>query len=295
MTGVFTLMPRRTSLAVALFVVAAVFLFVLTRVVAQGTSAPATSYYVALGDSIAHGHTADTVADNPQCHSQKAPGYVCVVYRYLQKKYAGVRVRNFSRSGADSCEVAGAGHSCQDMVPRVSQLVAADAFLKAHRGHIRLVTIDIGGNDILELAVQGLSNLPATEAKLPAADATLRTNLDTIFAELRVAAPHARIVASTQWNPLGGLGTPPLPAGFPAAAQSALDAINGITIAEAAKYKIKVADAAAVMNAYPGGGVRLGYIIQTALTGTPNIHPTPKGHRIWGNTIIKTVFGPSAP
>jgi len=102
-------------------------------------------------------------------------------------------------------------------------------------------------------------------------------------------------VASTQWNPLGGLGTPPLPTGFPAAAQSALDAINGITMVEAAKYKIKVADAAAVMNAYPGGGVRLGYVIQTALIGTPNIHPTPKGHRIWGNTIIKTVFGPAAP
>ena len=50
-----------------------------------------------------------------------------------------------------------------------------------------------------------------------------------------------------------------------------------------------------MMNAYPGGGVKLGYVLQTALTGTPNIHPTPKGHRIWGNTIIKTVFGPSAP
>ena len=51
------------------------------------------------------------------------------------EKYPGVRLRNFSRSGADSCEVAGAGHGCQDTVPRVSQLVAADAFLK-HIGDI---------------------------------------------------------------------------------------------------------------------------------------------------------------
>ena len=68
---------------------------------------------------------------------------------------------------------------------------------------------------MLELAIQGLSNLPALEAKLPAVDATLRTNLDTIFAELRAAAPHARIVASTQWNPLGGIWIAAFAAGFP--------------------------------------------------------------------------------
>jgi lysophospholipase L1-like esterase len=288
-------MTRRISLAVGLLAVVAAFLFLLTRVLAQSTSAPAPSYYVALGDSNAHGHTADTVADDPQCHSPKAPGYVCVVYRYLEKKYPGVKVRNFSRSGADSCELAGAGHGCQDTTPRVSQLVPATAFLKAHQGHIRLVTIDIGGNDVLEVALQGLSNLPATEAKLPAIYTTFRSNLDVIFQELRAAAPHARIVASTQWNPLGGLGSPPLPAGFSAAAQAALDDINGTVQSEAPKYNIKVADAAKVMNAYPGGGVQLSYVIQTALTGTPDIHPTPKGHRIWGNTILKTVFGPSAP
>jgi lysophospholipase L1-like esterase len=287
-------MPRRTSLAIAFIAVIATSLFVLTRVVAQSTSAPAPSYYIALGDSNAHGHTSDTIADDPQCHSPKAPGYVCVVYRYLQKKYPGVQVRNFSRSGADSCEVAGAGHGCQDTVPRLSQLVAADAFMKAHRGHIRLVTIDIGGNDVLELALQGLTNLPAVEAKLPAVDSSLHSNLDTIFAELRTTVPHAHIVASTQWNPLGGIGSPPLPAGFPAAAQSALDNINTITKSEASTFKVKVADSAAVMNAYPGGGVQLGYVLQTAFTGTPNIHPTPKGHRLWGKTIIQTVFGPGA-
>jgi lysophospholipase L1-like esterase len=286
-------MPRRFSLAVGLFAVIGAFLFLLTRVGAQSTSAPAPSYYIALGDSNAHGHTADTVPDDPQCHSAKAPGYVCVVYRYLGKKYPGVKDRNFSRSGADSCEVAGVGHGCQDAVPRVSQLVPATAFLKAHRGHIRLVTIDIGGNDVLEVAIQGLGNVPATEAKLPAIYAAFRTNLDTIFGQLRDAAPHARIVASTQWNPLGGLGTPPLPAGFATAAQSALDSINGTVQTEAPKYGIKVADAAKVMNAYPGGGVRLSYVVQTAFTGTPNIHPTPKGHRIWGNAIIQTVFGPN--
>jgi lysophospholipase L1-like esterase len=287
-------MPRRVSLAVGLLAVVTAFLFLLTRVGAQSSSPPAPSYYIALGDSNAHGHTADTVPDDPQCHSPKAPGYVCVVYRYLQKKYAGIQIRNFSRSGADSCEVAGLGHGCQDMSPRVSQLVPAITFLKAHRGHIRLVTIDIGGNDVLEVAIQGLGNLPATEAKLPEIYDAFHTNLDTIFKQLRAAIPHARIVASTQWNPLGGLGSPPLPAGFATAAQSALDSINGTVQSEAPTYRIKVADAAAVMNAYPGGGVKLSYVLQTALTGTPNIHPTPKGHRIWGNTIIKTVSGPNA-
>lgn len=287
--------PRRLSLAIGLVAVCAAFLFLLSRVGAQTPSAPAPSYYIALGDSNAHGHTADAIPDDPRCHSAKAPGYVCVVYRYLLKKYTGIHIKNFSRSGADSCEVAGAGHGCQDTVPRVSQLVPAAAFLKAHGGHIRLITIDIGGNDVLEVAIQGLGNLAATEAKLPPIYAAFRANLDIIFKQLRDAAPHARIVASTQWNPLGGLGSPPLPAGFATAAQSALDSINGTVRTEAPKYRIKVADAATVMNAYPGGGVKLSYVIQTAFSGAPNIHPTPKGHRIWGKTIIKTVFGPGAP
>lgn len=287
-------MNRKIILTVAPLLLLAVSLVLIARAVTQAPAQAPTSYYVALGDSNAHGHTADTVADDPQCQSPKAPGYVCVVLRYLQKRFTHVEIRNFSRSGADSCEVAGAGHGCQDTVPRVSQLVAATAFLRAHRGHIRLVTIDIGGNDVLELALAGLGNLPAVEAKLPGVYALYRTNLDSIFQQLRSALPHARIVASTQWNPLGGLGSPPLPTGFPAAAQGALDAINGTVESEAPKYHITVADAASVMNGYPGGGVQLSYVLQTALTGTPNIHPTPKGHRIWGNTIIKTVYGSGA-
>ncbi|HEX6509242.1 MAG TPA: SGNH/GDSL hydrolase family protein [Chloroflexota bacterium] len=268
----------------------------LTHAGAQSRGSTSQSYYVALGDSNAHGHTADNVPDDPQCLSAKAPGYVCVVYRYMQKTFQHVGLRNFSRSGADSCEVAGLGHGCLDTTtPRASQLVPAVAFLKAHARHVRLITIDIGGNDVLELALQGLANLPSAEARLPTVYAEYRTNLDTILSTLRRAAPRARIIISTQWNPLGGLAAPPLPQGFPQAAQSALDTINGIMKQESPKYRVKVADAATVMNAYPGGGVKLGYVLQTAFSGSgPNIHPTPKGHKIWAQTIIRTAFGVGA-
>ena len=287
-------MTRSLYLAVGLVTLALASMGLYAHAMVHGAAQVAPSFYVALGDSNAHGHTADNVPDDPQCHSNKAPGYVCVVYRYFLHRYPSVQVRNFSRSGADSCEVAGAGHGCQDTIPRTSQLAKALPFLRAHRGHIRLVTIDLGGNDVLEVALQGLNDLPATEAKLPSIYAAFRTNLDTIFRQLRSAVPRARIAASTQWNPLGGLGSPPLPAGFPVAAQSALDAINAVVASEAPKYGITVADAASVMNAYPGGGVQLSYVLQTALSGAPDIHPTPKGHRIWGNVIIKAVFGPKS-
>ncbi len=291
-------MARRRSFWVAVACVLACVVALIAFALSNRTSsqaAPAQSFYVALGDSNAHGHTLDSVTDDPQCHSPKAPGYVCVVYRYMQKKFPGVVLHNFSRSGADSCEVAGAGHDCSSSTPRVSQLVAAGAFLKKHAGHVRLVTIDIGGNDILELALAGLENLPAVQTKLPAVFAQYRTNLDAIYARLRADAPHVRIVASTQWNPLGGLQSPLLPTGFAATAQSALDSLNEIIKQESPKYRVKVADTAAVMNAYPGGGVKLSYVVQTELSGAPDIHPTPLGHRIWGDTILKKVFGPSAP
>jgi lysophospholipase L1-like esterase len=286
-------LPILAALVALIAAGASIILF--SGVLAQSSAAPAPSYYVALGDSYAHGHTADNVPDDPQCVAPRAPGYVCVVYRYLKKRFTTVQLQNFSRSGADSCEVAGVGHGCLDSTPRTSQLVPAIAYLKAHAHHVRLITIDIGGNDVLELALTGLSNLPAAEARLPTVYADYRTNVDTILAQLRAAAPHARIVASTQWNPLGGLSSPPLPAGFAPAAQTALDTINRITKQECPKYRVKVADAASVMNAYPGGGVELSYVLQSVLNGnTPNIHATPKGYKIWGQTIIKTAYGPNA-
>jgi lysophospholipase L1-like esterase len=83
--------------------------------------------------------------------------------------------------------------------PGGSQLAAAAAFLRAHRGHVRLVTLDIGANDLevcggqleLALAASCTGQVQATIARTSA-----------ILGRLRSAAgPDVRIVGTNYYLP----------------------------------------------------------------------------------------------
>src|SRR5262249_61441403 len=68
------------------------------------------------------------------------------------------------------------------------QLAASVAFLDAHRGEVAYVTIDIGGNDVIQPDGGGV--------------AAIETNLPVILAELRDAAgPGVPIVGMNYYNP----------------------------------------------------------------------------------------------
>jgi lysophospholipase L1-like esterase len=70
--------------------------------------------------------------------------------------------------------------------PHRTQLAEAVAFLHAHRNHLSLVTIDIGGNDVL-----GGGGVPQVEENLP-----------VILSDLREAAgPDVPIVDMTYYDP----------------------------------------------------------------------------------------------
>ncbi len=74
----------------------------------------------------------------------------------------------------------------------------AVAFLDAHRGSVALVTIDIGGNDVLACGTGSPSCLTRVEAKTAA-------NLTTILSRLRAAAgPSVPIVGMTYYDPYLG-------------------------------------------------------------------------------------------
>jgi len=85
-----------------------------------------------------------------------------------------------------------------------SQQEQAESFLRAHQGNIALITIDIGGNDILSCASDTTSDT-STDACLEKAEATTVTNLGTILTGLRQAAgPSVRIVGMTYYDPYLG-------------------------------------------------------------------------------------------
>jgi lysophospholipase L1-like esterase len=80
-----------------------------------------------------------------------------------------------------------------------SQLAAATAFLRVHRGHVFLVTIDIGANDLEDCGnLPSLTQLASCIGQLPKATA----NVAAILASLRAAAgPGVRIVGMNYYLP----------------------------------------------------------------------------------------------
>ncbi|HEY6296087.1 MAG TPA: hypothetical protein VIX15_10530, partial [Streptosporangiaceae bacterium] len=83
--------------------------------------------------------------------------------------------------------------------PGGSQLTAAVTFLRAHRGHVLLVTIDIGANDPEECGGRHkLAGLASCIGQIPAT----ATRLVTILNRLRAAAgPQVRIVGMSYYLP----------------------------------------------------------------------------------------------
>jgi lysophospholipase L1-like esterase len=97
--------------------------------------APAPTYDLALGDSLAAGVGA----------SRSADGYVNLVFRHEVTRRPGLRLVDLACSGATTTSVIDGG-GCPYAAG--SQLGAATAFLHAHAGHIAFVTIDIGINNV---------------------------------------------------------------------------------------------------------------------------------------------------
>jgi lysophospholipase L1-like esterase len=249
------------------------------------------NYYLALGDSYAAGYLAPGLPMDSQCQSSTAPGFVCVFYRYLKTINPQLQLDNLGDPGADSCELAGAGHHCFDTAPKASPVDAGITLINDHPGQVSPITLTIGGNDLLPLLPAALVDPSGTAQKLPGIFERLQTNLDTILSRLRTAAgPDAEIIVTTQPNPLGGIGSPPLPVGLPDLAKSAIDHLNGVIKTEAAKYNTIVADSAAAFDAHPGGAATLTFVPISLASGNPaniNIHPTPDGYKVYGDTLIR--------
>jgi lysophospholipase L1-like esterase len=166
------------------------------------TARPRTAYYLALGDSAAmwNGDQSypDVIADSlPQDHLQLV---------------------DMACSGETTSSMI-SGSTC---APGGSQYQNALAFLRNHRRSMELVTIDIGGNDVV-----GCIDAEDPTTCFTDGLATMQANLATILAGLRAAAGRrVPIVGMNVYDPLlGDWLAPPGPAKTEAA-----EAIAGLTI-----------------------------------------------------------------
>ena len=154
-------------------------------------SFPAT-YYLALGDSLSQGVQPDAAGASVET----GQGYADQLYAALLPAHPGLRLVKLGCPGETSRTMIDGG-ICR--YPGGSQLAAAVAFLRAHRGHVFLITIDIGANDPEDCGSQ--SSLSKLVSCFATGVPDFLANLATIMTRLRAAAPGVRVVGMTYYLP----------------------------------------------------------------------------------------------
>ena len=187
-------------------------------------------WYLALGDSLAAGL-------QPTTGDQPTRGYAGPVLAGLRQAEPGTALTNLGCSGETTGSMLRGG-LCR--YAEGSQLAAATVFLKANAGRVRLVTLDIGANNVLRCATPAVDQACATSES-----AAVAADLAAILGPLRAAAPETPIVVLTYYNPLlaayrqGASGQQ-----LAAQSQPLLAALNRSIGAAAAAVQATVADVA---------------------------------------------------
>jgi hypothetical protein len=133
------------------------------------------SYYLAVGDSV-------PVWNGPL-------SYPHLILAHYRRTLSGLRLDDIAVSGATTTSMLEGG-----------QYQEARSLLKAHTGHVKLITIDIGGNDVVGcVGPTGINESCSTRAR-----ATIKQNLTTMLAGLRALAPHVRVVGMSYYDPFLG-------------------------------------------------------------------------------------------
>jgi lysophospholipase L1-like esterase len=199
--------------------------------------APA-SYYLSLGDSL-------SVGVQPDSHGQQhstSQGYADDLYATEKAAKPGLRLVKLGCSGETTGSMI-AGGICHYR-GAASQLDTAVKFLAAHRGSVRLVTLDIGANDVDSCAspTTGL-NAACTQAGLR----SIASDLPQILHRLRAADPSARVrfAAMDYYDPFLATWLEG-PAGRQLAAQSVTlgDTLNRILAQDYHRFGFSVAPVA---------------------------------------------------
>lgn len=153
-------------------------------------------YALALGDSVSVGFQPN---QGPTAH-----GYTDVLARRMRKSaIADLELENVGCAGETSRSlISGERSPCS--YPEGSQLQAAVDFLTAHPGQVAYVTIDIGGNDLLNRCLQPDLLIPRSCAREVAPKIGDRVT-QIVDALSSAAGPGVPIVGMNYYNPFLGL------------------------------------------------------------------------------------------
>ncbi len=271
--------------SLAILMTSLVLVVVTTVPAAAGDREHDDAAYLALGDSVAFGF-------NPLLDPRSPANFVGYPEALAQR--LELDLTNASCPGEASggfISLSGADNGCRPYrasfplhtVYTVTQRDFAVAFLRSHP-RTRLVTLDIGANDLFVLQKQCLGAAACIQTGLPALLSTLEGNLGIIYRGLRDQAHyHHQLVALTYYvsnykDPL---------------AVAIVQAVNA-TIARATLVSDgKTADGFAAFQAAAGAAgdsCAAGLLIRTPAGPAPcDIHPSPHGRDVLAGAIRDTL------
>jgi lysophospholipase L1-like esterase len=253
-------------------------LLALALLVPLAPAAPAaakeTPAYVALGDSIAFGVGASDPATG---------GYVARVFDALRRsdRYSdrGLELLNLGVPGATSSDLLLPGgqleRALNEIRERQEDTSSAD-------DNVEIITIDIGGNDVLALLTPDspcLADPLARECQglFQQMLGTLEDNLAEVLQRLREAAPRADIVVLDLYSPLSGRG-----GAEELIADLAVRQINDVIESVVSQTELG-ADLASVFPLFRGRAEQL--------VADDNIHPNDDGHALIAEVVLAEIEG----
>jgi lysophospholipase L1-like esterase len=167
---------------------------------------PTVGYDISIGDSYAAGY--QPVAGATAHRDMHGFAYQVVTlarargYRFILRNFACDGATTTSILHQVGCLLPAPGPDAMSY-PTRTQAAAADRFIARHRGKVGLITVSIGGNDILGCAAAAIF-IPCVTQALPGIEA----NLHALLTGLRQAAgPGVRIVGLTYPDVFLGLYT----------------------------------------------------------------------------------------
>lgn len=227
--------------------------------------------YLALGDSLAVG----VGASNPS-----STGYVARAYDSLKTS------ERYGSGGLDLLNLSVAGATSADLVQAGGQLDSAIAEITSRRDNapdgdaVEIISVDIGGNDLLGLVAPGSPCLESASVEPCRAAfgevlSAIQTNLANALQGLRAAAPEAIIVAIDLYNPYSGTGDI-----REAIAELGVGQANGVISAVTADPELRV-KTASVFQLFSGRGLQW--------VAPDGIHPNDNGHAVIAEALLAAI------
>ena len=279
------------GLAGTAMVAAASLMPALPASAAPVTGPAAYGTYLALGDSVAFGYVPPQAVPAPNYSDPGSfVGYPEDVARALHIPVSnascpGETTASFLVPGAPSngCENSpGSSTGYRTEYPlhvqySGTQMQYALKYLAVHR-HTRLVTIDIGANDVF-LCQETTADACASAAELQAALQEIQANLTTIYTEIRDVAHYRGLLVALTYYSLSYSDQTQV---------AGTKALNSAIASITEKFGGKVADGFAAFGgpsaAFGGSPCAAGLLIKLP-DGTCNIHPSPAGHLLLAQAI----------